>query len=392
MKLKPIITALALVGLGVAGYMYFGNKDAANQVHYITEPVSRSTIDKTVLATGSVRAKQRTEVGAQVSGKIVKLYVTLGQSVKQGDPIADIDSDTQDNSLSTAEAELASYRAQLASAKVALEVAQSNYNRLNKLYKLVSTSQAELETAKNTLSAAKATVKQIEASVKQAQISVNNARTNVNYTKIVSPMDGVIVSIPVSVGQTVNSAQTSPTIVHVADLSQMLIKLEISESDITQVQVGQSMSFTTLADANHTYKSKIDTVDPALTTLSDDSSTNKYVEQAANTNAIYYYANSLVDNAENRLRIGMTVQGQVEIAKRENVLVVPTSALKRRGGKTYVQVLENRQSVEKKIETGLADSQYTEVTAGLNEGEQVITTQRSGNEQVSNQMPRGPRF
>lgn len=383
LKLKPLILILAL-GAGIGGYFYINKTEDANQVHYITEPVKRTTIDKNVLATGSVRASQRTEVGAQVSGKIISLNVKLGQAVKKGDLIAEIDASNQSNSLSTAEASLASYQAKLKSAQVALEVAQSNYARLSKLYKSDSASLSDLETAKNTLASAKATVDEVKSQIQTAQISVNDAKTNLNYTQIISPMDGIIVSVPVSVGQTVNSNQTSPTIVQVADLSKMLIKLEISEGDIAQVQEGQEIRFTTLAEPNRTYQSKIDTVDPALTTLTD----NNYTEESGNTEAIYYYANALVDNADNRLRIGMTVQGQVNIAKRENVLVVPTSTLKKKGNKTTIQVLNNNQVEEKEIQTGLSDSQYTEVISGINEGEQVVVTQRADSEKVSSEPRR----
>lgn len=383
LKLKPLILILAL-GVGVGSYFYINKTEEANQVHYITEPVKRTTIDKNVFATGSVRASQRTEVGAQVSGKIISLNVKLGQAVKKGDLIAEIDASNQSNSLSTAEASLASYQAKLKSAQVALEVAQSNYARLSKLYKSDSASLSDLETAKNTLASAKATVDEVKSQIQTAQISVNDAKTNLNYTQIISPMDGVIVSVPVSVGQTVNSNQTSPTIVQVADLSKMLIKLEISEGDIAQVQEGQKIRFTTLAEPNRAYQSKIDTVDPALTTLTD----NNYTEESGNTEAIYYYANALVDNADNRLRIGMTVQGQVNIAKRENVLVVPTSTLKKKGDKTTIQVLNNNQVEEKDIQTGLSDSQYTEVISGINEGEQVVVTQRADSEKVSSEPRR----
>lgn len=383
LKLKPLILILAL-GVGVGSYFYINKTEEANQVHYITEPVKRTTIDKNVLATGSVRASQRTEVGAQVSGKIISLNVKLGQAVKKGDLIAEIDASNQSNSLSTAEASLASYQAKLKSAQVALEVAQSNYTRLSKLYKSDSASLSDLETAKNTLASAKATVDEVKSQIQTAQISVNDAKTNLNYTQIISPMDGIIVSVPVSVGQTVNSNQTSPTIVQVADLSKMLIKLEISEGDIAQVQEGQEIRFTTLAEPNRAYQSKIDTVDPALTTLTD----NNYTEESGNTEAIYYYANALVDNADNRLRIGMTVQGQVNIAKRENVLVVPTSTLKKKGDKTTIQVLNNNQVEEKDIQTGLSDSQYTEVISGINEGEQVVVTQRADSEKVSSEPRR----
>ncbi|WP_369682229.1 efflux RND transporter periplasmic adaptor subunit, partial [Actinobacillus minor] len=158
----------------------------------------------------------------------------------------------------------------------------------------------------------------------------------------------------------------------------------ISEGDIAQVQEGQEIRFTTLAEPNRAYQSKIDTVDPALTTLTD----NNYTEESGNTEAIYYYANALVDNADNRLRIGMTVQGQVNIAKRENVLVVPTSTLKKKGDKTTIQVLNNNQVEEKEIQTGLSDSQYTEVISGINEGEQIVVTQRADSEKVSSEPRR----
>ncbi|HDL5105795.1 TPA: efflux transporter periplasmic adaptor subunit, partial [Mannheimia haemolytica] len=124
----------------------------------------------------------------------------------------------------------------------------------------------------------------------------------------------------------------------------------------------------------------------ALTTLTD----NNYTEQSGNTEAVYYYANVSVDNADNSLRIGMTTQAQITIDKREQVLVVPTSVIKKRGKENYVLVLENEQSVERKIQIGISDTQNTEVLAGLNEGDQVIVTQRADDEKIS--TARGPRM
>ncbi|QLB14495.1 efflux transporter periplasmic adaptor subunit [Mannheimia granulomatis] len=386
MKLKPLALLVLITAIGIGGYFYYNQQQKNEQIHYITEPVTRTGIDKKVLATGSVRANKRTEVGAQVSGKIQNLYVKLGQKVKQGDLIAEIDSSNQSNSLSTAEAQLSAYQAQLSSAKVALEIAQSNYNRLTKLYKANSTSLSDLETAKNTLASAKANVDNIKAQIKSAEISVNNAKTNLNYTQIISPIEGVIVSVPVSVGQTVNANQTSPTIVQVADLSKMLIKQEISEGDIAQVKTGQEVNFTTLAEPEREYNATIDSIVPASTNLTD----NNYTEKSGNTEAIYYYANLLVDNPDNSLRIGMTTQARITIAKREQVLVIPTSVIKKRGKENYVNVLENGISVEKAITLGMADSQNTEVLSGINEGDQVILTQRANDEKVSS--ARGPRI
>lgn len=384
MKLLKGLSVLLLLAGAAAGYFYFAKPNTEKQVHYLTENVQRHNLDKSVLATGSVRAVKRIEVGAQVSGKIQKIYVSLGQKVKRGELLAEIDSSNQQNKLNTTQAQLSVYKAQLNSNQVALEVAQSNYNRMNKLYQQKSASQTELETAKNTLAAAKAAVEQSQAQIKSAEISVNDERVNMGYTKITSPISGIVVSIPMTEGQTVNANQTSPTIVQVANLDRMLIKMEIAEGDIDQVKTGQKVTFSTLSDPNRTYEGEIDSIDPALTTLTD----NSYSETSGNTSAIYYYANVIVPNEDQSLRIGMTTQSKVLIAERKDVLAVPTSVLKKRGEQTFVQVLENNQPVEKEVETGLADSQYTEIISGLQENEKVIMTQRASDEKVGGTQPR----
>lgn len=382
------LTIAFIAGAGYLSYHYFSDASQHQQIHYITEPVKRSALNKSVLATGSVRASQRIEVGAQVSGKIQQINVHLGQAVKKGELIAEIDSETQQNNLNTAQAELAAYKTQLEAKQVALNIATSNYERLNKLYTQKSTSLNELESAKNTLASAKAGVDEMKAKIQVAEIAVNTARTNLNYTKILSPIDGIIVSVPVSVGQTVNANQTSPTIVQVADLSQVLIKLEIAEGDISQVKPQQHVIFTTLAEPNRHYQGKIDTLDPAHTKLTD----NNYTEQSANSEAVYYYANTLINNQDQSLRIGMTAQGKIIIAEKQDVLVVPNTALKKHRNEQFVEVLENGKAMKKRVEVGLTDNQYSEIISGLSEGEQVITAQRNANEQVGGMNMRMPRF
>lgn len=387
-KLKPFLIILLLIAIGFAAYYTFFATSSAQQVHYITEPVKIGNLDKSVLATGSVRAIQRTEVGAQVSGKIQKLHVQLGQAVKKSQLIAEIDSETQQNNLKSAEAQLSAYQTQLTAKQTALNVAQSNYQRIAKLYQQKSASLSDFETAQNSLAAAQAGLEDTKAQIAIAEISVNTAKTNLNYTQIVSPIDGVIVSIPVSEGQTVNANQTSPTIVQVADLSKALIKLEIAEGDIAQVKVGQAVNFSTLAEPNRQYQGIIRSLDPALTTLTD----NNYTEESGNSTAVYYYANIEIENSDLSLRIGMTAQGRITIAEKQNVLLVPNSAIKKQGKETKVQILENNQAVDKVIKTGLSDSLYTEVISGLNEGDKVITAQRAANEQVGSSNMRMPRF
>lgn len=382
-----LLFVLAVFGAYVAYQSFYADSDSS-QVHYITEPVKRGTIDKSVLASGSVRAIQRTEVGAQVSGKIQKLNAELGQAVKKGQLIAEIDSEPQQNALNSAQAEWLAYQTQLNAKQVALSVAESSYQRLAKLYTQKSSSLNELDNARNTLALAKANLEESKAKIQLAEIAVNTAKTNLSYTKIIAPIDGVIVSVPVSEGQTVNANQSSPTIVQVADLSQVLIKFEIAEGDIAQVKVDQAVSFNTLAEPNRRYRTEIQSLDPALTKLTD----NNYVEQSASNEAVYYYANTQVANPDQSLRIGMTVQGKITIFEKHNVLLVPNSAIKKRQGKSVVDVLENGKSVERNIEIGISDGQSSEVLSGLNEGEQVITTQRNANEKIGSQNIRMPRF
>lgn len=376
-----------MLALCLLGYYFFYGKNG-NQITYLTENVTRGNLHKTVIANGTVRSANRVEVGAQVSGQIKKLHVKLGQEVKQGDLIAEIDSTTQQNTLNTAQAELDSYQAQLKAKKVAYEVAKSAYDRINRLYKTRSASLDDLDTAKNTLATAEADIEDIEASIKKAEIEVDTAKTNLGYTTITAPIDGTIISIPVSEGQTVNSNQTTPTIVQIADLSKMLIKAEISEGDITKIKAGQNVSFTTLADPDVNYQSTIYSVDPAMTTLTDD----EYSESVSDTEAVYYYANILINNDDKKLYIGMSTINTITISDADNVLLVPTLTLKKQGNKTYVNVLTNNNQVEQReVTIGLADDMNTEILSGLNEGEQVISSQVANGEQVGS-TGRGPRI
>ena len=385
-----------LLGLAVAAgaAYYFFSSNSKQEITYLTESVTRGNVEKTVVASGSVESVNEVDVGAQASGKITKLYVKLGQEIKKGEMIADIDSTTQINTLNTQKAALVSYQAQLKAKKTAYDVALSSYNRLSKLYTQKATSLDSVNTAKSTLDNAKAEMEAIEANIKQAEIEVNTAETNVGYTKITAPMDGTVISVPVSEGQTVNANQTAPTIVTIADLSKMKIKPEISEGDITKVKAGQEVSFTILSDSQTVYHSVIDSVDPANTTTSDSSSTSSSTSSSGSstTSAIYYYANVLIDNPDRTLRIGMTTENNIKIANAKDVLLVSNMAIQKRDGKSFVNVLNDKNQPEpREVETGVQNDFKTEIKSGLNEGEKVIVSQVANGEQVGS-MPRGPRM
>ena len=391
MKKRFFILLGLLIAAGAAYYFFSSN--SKQETTYLTESVIRGNVEKTVIASGSVESVNEVDVGAQASGKITKLYVKLGQEIKKGEMIADIDSTTQINTLNTKKAALVSYQAQLKAKKTAYDVALSSYNRLSKLYTQKATSLDSLNTAKSTLDNAKAEMEAIEANIKQAEIEVNTAETNVGYTKITAPMDGTIISVPVSEGQTVNANQTTPTIVTIADLSKMKIKPEISEGDITKVKAGQEVSVTILSDSQTVYHSVIDSVDPANTTTSDSSSTSSLSSSSSSTtSAIYYYANVLIDNPDRTLRIGMTTENNIKIANAKDVLLVSNMAIQKRDGKSFVNVLNDKNQPEpREVETGVQNDFHTEIKSGLNEGEKVIVSQVANGEKVGS-MPRGPRM
>lgn len=341
-----------------------------NQMNFVTDDVRRSDIMQTVNATGEIAAAQLVDVGAQASGQIKKLYVKLGQQVKKGDLIADIDSTTQLNTLNTNKAKLDTYRAQLVSAQIALKMKQRAFDRERALMGQDATSKADFDNAQDNLAAARANVAELKSQIRQTQIAINTSEADLGYTRITAPMDGTVVSIPVEEGQTVNSSQNTPTIVQLADLSKMLNKMQIAEGDMSKVKAGMHLTFTTLADNNKVRKATLEAVDPGLTKMSQGS----YDTSTDTTDtAIYYYARALVPNDDGTLHIGMTTQNNIFVKSVKNVLTVSNQAIRHNRGKKVVKVLgDNQQVQEKQIETGITDGMRTEVKSGLKEGDRVV--------------------
>ena len=382
---KKVLVALLALALAGGGYYYWNSqKSAGEKIHYLTETVKRGNIRKTVNATGEVDAVQLVTVGAQASGKIIELHAVIGQQVKKGDLIAQIDPVTQQNDLDIARARLSTYQAQLESRKVALKIAQTKYDREKKLKKTDATSRAALEDAENALAAARASLKEMESQVLQQQIQVDTAETNLGYTKIVAPLDGTIVSVPVKEGQTVNANQTTPTIAQIADLTDMEIKIEVSEGDIPFIKEGMRLRYTLLSYPDTTYKAKISSIDPGDTVLSNatGNSVSSASSSASSASAVYYYAKARVPNPDGILRLAMTTQNVIEIDFAKDVLLLPSLVIQSdgRGGHT-VNVLTADNKVEKrKVETGINNNVMTEIRSGLKEGEKVVATQMSQSE------------
>lgn len=383
-RIKVVISLIILLAVIYGVYSFFFN--TPEPISYITDTVRKGSIRQTVNTSGEVGAAQLVTVGAQVTGEIKKLYVKLGQHVKKGDKIADIDSTTQLNELNINKSQLKTYQAQLVSREIALRVAQKKYIRERNLRKHNATSDESLESAEDALASAQASVTEMKSQIVQSQIQVNTSETNLGYTKITSPLEGTIVSTPVEEGQTVNSNQTTPTIVKIADLSKMEIKMQISEGDITKIKPGMDVSYSILSEPGMPYQAKLDRIDPGLLSLTK----GDYTGTTDSNSAVYYYANLLVPNENGKLRIGMTTQNTITIASVEDVLVVPKVALRGQPDGMYVDVLRPDGKVTpKKIEIGLSDNINAQVLSGLNEGEQVVTMQMTASEMENKAMMSG---
>ena len=386
---KWVAALVILAGLGWYGYQKMQPK---NEATFITEEVKRGKIAQTVSATGEISATNLVDVGAQVSGQIKKMHVKIGDVVKEGDLIAEIDNVTQVNEVNTRKAQLQTYQAQLESAQVALKIAQRKYNRYKSLASADAVSKEEFEATEDSLATNRAKIKELQSSIRQTQIAINTAEKDLGYTRITAPSAGTVVSLVVEQGQTINSSQTSPTVVQIADLTSMTNKMQIAEGDATKVKAGQTVNFTILSEPDTPISAKLDSIDPGLTTMSQGS----YSRSTDTTsNAIYYYARATVPNPEGKLAIGMTTQNTVEIASADNVLMVPTVAIKTKDGKKFVRVLEaNNQASDREIQTGLKDSMNTEVKSGLNEGEKVVMSEMGAAEKaeaVEREMAGPPR-
>ena len=386
MKKTKILIILLILGVG--GYFVYDKffKVKEEEVEFITKKAKKGSFSKKVDATGEIFATELIDVGAQVSGQIKKLYVKLGDQVKKGDMIASIDSSTQQNNIDNKEAQLAIYKAQLESAKVALNIAKTQFDRENALFSKNATSKQEFESAKNTYSANSAKIKELEAQIKQTNIELSTAKINLGYTKITAPRDGTVVSVQVEEGQTVNANQTTPTIVNIADLSHVKMKMQIAEGDITKIKVGTPVEYSILSEPTKKFQTTVSSIDPGLTTLSDgsygssSSSKSSYSSSSSSSSAVYYYAQSIVDNKDGILRIGMTTQNELLIANVEDAIIVPSIGIKKDENGTFVYVLKDGKPVKTAVKTGIKDNLDTQIISGINEGDEIITSQGSSSE------------
>jgi macrolide-specific efflux system membrane fusion protein len=239
-----------------------------------------------------------------------------------------------------------------------------------------ATSKAEYDGAKASLALAK-------AQLEQSKLKVETSRVTLGYTKVIAPIDGVVASIAVDQGQTVNANQTTPTILVLAQMDKMTIKSEISEADVSKLKIGMKADFTTLGDNEHKYHTVIKTIDPSPTILINNSNTNI---NSSTDNAIYYYATMDIPNEDNRLKIGMTAQISIITNSVKNALTIPSVALGEENEEGFyaVKVLtKNNEIITKWVKIGLNNDINAEVLKGIDKNDSIIVSEASSDNQGS---------
>ncbi|HEY8337709.1 MAG TPA: efflux RND transporter periplasmic adaptor subunit [Tardiphaga sp.] len=399
------IRRLAIVGtlivVAAAGWAVKTRWFPAKAVSVVTSPVKRGDIEETVLATGILKPVKMVAVGAQVSGRVISLKVAVGQEVRRGDLIAQIDPVTKQNDLRTSEASLDNTRAQKVEKEATLVQAEAALARQQITLAQKASSRADFETAEATVKQTRAQIAALDAQIMQAVVSVETARVNLDYTRITAPIDGTVLAVVTQEGQTVNAVQSAPTIVVLGQVEVMTIRAEISEVDVIKVRPGQTVYFNILGDPDRRYAAALDSIEPAPESIKNDSSfsststtsTSSSSSSSSTTSAIYYNGIFRAPNADGRLLTYMTAEVHIVVAEAKNALTVPSAALAQRqsDGSYLVQVADAAGAVSSRpVRIGINNKLMAEVLSGLAENEQVVVRKSSAETSTQSSGASGP--
>ena len=421
MKKYLVITAVIIVIAGIAGYFFYKRTP---EVTYKTSKIERGTIVSTVAATGNLSAVTTVQVGTQVSGTIQKLYVDYNSRVKKGQPIAEIDPSLFNASVEQSQGNYLSADANLQKAKVVLADADRTYKRNRQLLADGIISQGDYDVAETALQSARSSVKAAEGNLTQTRGSLMQAKTNLRYSVIRSPVDGVVISRAIDVGQTVAASFSTPTLFTIAqDLTKMQIEVSVDEADISRIQLHQKASFTVDSYPEQTFRGNVIQIRSA---------------PVITQNVVTYVVVVNVDNSDMKLMPGMTANVSIEVAKKDDVLKLPPAALrfkpkskmedtKVKGGgdrsgpsaqrsaggggangvgkgapgkvrerSQQVYILKEGKPAATPVKTGIANNSSIElVESALKEGDEVVIEQIGGDTKKkagAGGSPMGPRF
>lgn len=315
MKLKKFLfTVVALLLVGGAGLAYWRMGNSSKESPYLTVPVSRGNVRQVVSSTGTLQAVVTVIVGSQVSGTIAKLSADFNTKVKKGQVVAELDQAKFLARVEETRANLAAAQANLAKSKVAVEDAARTLERAKELMKRQLVPQSELDAAQTAHDAARSQLNVSQAQVGQAQASANQASIDLGYTVIRSPVDGMVISRNVDVGQTVAASLSAPTLFTIAhDLTQMEVHTNVDEADVGNISEGQEVTFTVDAHPQRRFRGKVHQVRNAPQIIQ---------------NVVTYNAVVRISNKELLLKPGMTANVQFLVSEKEDVLTIPNMALR----------------------------------------------------------------
>lgn len=363
-RLIVILTIIILILIGAVLLLVNKTKDAG----YETAPAKLDTIVEAVEASGTVNPVNTVDIGSQVSGMIKDIYVDYNSKVTKGQLLAQIDPSLFQAQVDKARGDLEAAKANKAKIQAMLVYDKKNYERYRKLYAKNYVAKSDLDLAEATYKSDLAQISAAQGTINQAMATLNNNLTNLKYTRIVSPVDGIVVSRAVDVGQTVAASFQTPTLFQVAqDLTKMQIEVNVSEADIGKIKKDQAVEYTLDGYADSVFHGKVSEVRIAPTTVS---------------NVVTYTVIVDVDNQEQKMIPGMTANVSIITNKSENVICVPTDALKFTpaeitGGKKFKEqglwVLRDNKPERINIKTGAKDSDKTEIISdSLHENDKVI--------------------
>ena len=380
---KPIIICTTIFALIFSCMIFAGCNKFKNTSNYTTSNIIKRTIVQSVEASGTVNPVKSVNIGSQVSGIIKEIYVDFNSEVKKGQLLAEIDPSLFQAQVDKAQGDLRAAQANYQKIKSTLEFDEKNYNRYKKMYSKNYVSKSDLDLAESTYKADLAQLNAMSASIAQAQANLANNLTNLRYTKIISPVDGIVVSRAVDVGQTVAASFQTPELFIVAqDLTKMQIEVSISEADIGKIKANQEVNYTLDGYPDEVFKGIVTQVRISPTTVS---------------NVVTYTVVVTVDNLEGKLIPGMTANVSIITAKKENILAVPVKALKFSpkeitGGKKYEEqglwVLNKNTPERIAIKTGVSDGEYTEVISDVLKEDMKVLTGRKDELDKKRQMRR----
>ena len=351
---------------------------------YITASAETRDLEQLIMADGTLKARKQVSVGAQVSGQIKKLHVTLGQEVKQGDLLVEIDDLPQQNALKDALAQRDNLQAQLDSKEATLRNARLAYQRQQQIVARGLGSTADHDSAKATLDETLADIRALNAQRVQAEIAVDTARVNLGYTRILAPLSGTVVAMPVEEGQTLNASQSTPTLLKIAQLDTMTVEARISEADVINVRVGMPVYFTILGNSQRRFEGSLRAIEPAPDTINDDDTTTNSSD-SSDSSAIYYHGLFEVPNQDGQLRISMTAQVYLVVARLKDALVIPAIALQG----DQVRVIDDGGRISlRRVKVGLNNKVDAQILSGLSTGERVIVSEvNAGQSNAAGGMP-----